>query len=79
LHVGHANVQINLLLRQQALLHIALDTTEQEGSQNTVKLLDDCILILFLAREPLVKSLCITKNIWKQEVEQGPKFVKVVL
>src|SRR5690242_15807764 len=44
-----------------------------------MQLLNNCILVCTLAGEPLVKSLGITEHIGKQEIEESPELVKVVL
>lgn len=79
MHVRHAEVEVNLLLGKQALFDIAFDSAQQEGAQDLVKLLDDGVLVTVLAREPLVESLGITKNVGKEEVEKRPQLVEVVL
>lgn len=50
LHLGHANVDVDLLLGKQTLLDIRLDSSKEERSQDLVQLLDNgvlfCVVIL---------------------------------
>lgn len=66
-------------LREQALLNIALDTTQQERPQNLMELLHDHVLVAALRLEPLIERAGVTEHIRQQEIEQGPQFVEVVL
>src|SRR5699024_8806804 len=79
LHVGHAQVQVDLLLGQKTLFDVTLDSAKQEWAENAVQLLDNGVLVAVLAGEPLIKSLRVAENIGQQEVEERPKFVEVVL
>ncbi len=44
-----------------------------------MQLLNNRVLVAILAREPLVERFRISKHIRKQEVEERPKLVQVVL
>jgi hypothetical protein len=44
-----------------------------------VQLLDHGVLVLVLAREPLIERLGIAEDVGEEKVEQSPKFVEVVL
>ncbi|KAH3682636.1 hypothetical protein WICPIJ_006395 [Wickerhamomyces pijperi] len=48
-------------------------------TKNLVQLLDDFFLVFVLIVKPLIKHLGITKDIRKNEVQQGPKLMEVVL
>lgn len=41
LHLRHADIQVDLLLRQQRMLDVRLDSTQQERPQDLVQLLDN--------------------------------------
>lgn len=58
LHVGHANVDVDLLLGEERVLNIGLDSSKQERPENLVKLLDDGVLIVVASHlEPRVEVL----------------------
>lgn len=44
-----------------------------------MKLLYNGILIFALTRKPLVEGFCVTEDIGKQEIEQSPELMQVVL
>lgn len=88
--LSDANLHVNFNLGRQAFLDFFFNATEQEGLQNTVQLLDHVLvsLLFFCLRhfyfslsqvEPLVKVVRRRKDLWKQEIEQTPKLMEVVL
>src|SRR5690606_30972992 len=79
LHLRHANVDVDFLLRKQTLFDIVLDSSEQKWSENLVQLLDDRVLVSSLRLEPLIECGTVAEDIGKQEVEKSPEFVQIVL
>ena len=58
LHVGHADVDVDLLLGQKRVLDVRLDAPEEEGPEDLVQLLDNLVLVAVAAAgEPGVKVL----------------------
>jgi len=77
---AHAEVQLGLLLGQERVLDVELETAQEEGLEYLVELLHHVLLVVLLGkREPRVKVLGRAKDIGQQKVEQGPEFVQVVL
>jgi hypothetical protein len=80
LHVGHADVEVDLLLGEERVLDIGLDTTQEEGAEDLVELLDNGIrFIAVLGLEPFVKVFARGEDVGKDKVEQSPELVEVVL
>ena len=58
LHFAHAHPDLDLLLREQALLHVTLEPSEKEWSEHVVKFLNHAPVFQTVVRiEPLVKIL----------------------
>lgn len=76
LHVRHADLQDGLLLGWERLLHVTLETSEQEGAENLVKLLNDLCFSFFAAvptnLEPFIEFLRGGEDFRQQKVEQRP-------
>mmetsp|Transcript_14522 Transcript_14522/g.42533 ORF Transcript_14522/g.42533 Transcript_14522/m.42533 type:complete len:379 (+) Transcript_14522:1826-2962(+) len=80
LHGGQSDEQLGLLLGGEGVGDVLLDATEHERPQDGVELLDDVLLPVRPGHvEPLVELLGVSKDFGKEEIQQRPQFVEVVL
>lgn len=58
LHLGHSDVDVDFLLGEERVLDVGLDSSEEERSEDLVKLLDDGVLVVVAPHlEPGVEVL----------------------
>ncbi|KAH3669517.1 hypothetical protein OGAPHI_001638 [Ogataea philodendri] len=81
LHFCHSNVHVELFLREQAFFHVRFDSSQKERLKDFMELLNNGVVFIFRVtrRKPLVKGLRVGKNVWKQEIQQRPELVQIVL
>lgn len=80
LHFAQSHVHFDLLFRQQPLLHLALETSQQERLKHRMQSLHQLIVAKTLIRvEPLVEVVWWIEHVGQQEIEQRPQFVQVIL
>ena len=70
---GHADVDVDLLLGEQALLDVGLDATQKEGTKHGVELLDDRVGRRLLLRRQLVGNFSLGRERGRLSLEPGVK------
>ena len=80
LEFAEPDVDFELLLGFQSLLHFGLETSQQEGPQHGVQAFDQSVVAqTVVGVEPFVEILRVVEDIGQEEVEQSPQLVQVVL
>mmetsp|Transcript_15987 Transcript_15987/g.36869 ORF Transcript_15987/g.36869 Transcript_15987/m.36869 type:complete len:311 (+) Transcript_15987:781-1713(+) len=80
LHFRKPNEKFCLFLRRQVSGNILFHPTKHKWTQDGVQLLDDVVLPVLIVRiEPLVELFAVAKDFGQQKVQQGPKFMQIVL
>ena len=70
------------MLWWEALLHVHLESSKHEGTENLVQLRDELVLLVGIVNveiEPIVELFGTRKDIGDQEVEQSPQLVQIIL